>query len=345
MITTNGFRAVGQMQRPGLLLANGNVYAGFGSFCDLRADVSRGWLLGWQAGSLTPLAGNQLFDQQPTSPNSFFLSSIWMSGYGLADDDAGNIVFVTGNSDYSGTTYDGVTNIQESVVKVSPDLTTVLDLFTPKNQAVLDQTDADFGSGGAMVLPDQAGSYPHLVIAAGKTGGMFLMNGDDLGGYSTQKNNVLATANIGECWCGQSYFVDGRDNLPRIVSSGGSTAMVWKLRSSPAPGLQLMASSASLGGGQFGGFFTSVSSNGTDGAIIWALSRPNSSSDDNLYLYAFNGRTSGSTLQQLFRARAGTWPNLGGDSNQVPAVANGRVFVTSYKRLAIFGLKAAEKKK
>ena len=45
---------------------------------------------------------------------------------------AGNILFVTGNSDYSGTTYDGVTNIQESVVKVSPNLTRVLSIFTPR---------------------------------------------------------------------------------------------------------------------------------------------------------------------------------------------------------------------
>ena len=76
-------------------------------------------------GTLAPLPSNQLLDRQSTSPDTFFLSAIWMSGYGAADD-AGNILFVTGNSDYSGTTYDGVTNIQESVVKVSPDLATVL---------------------------------------------------------------------------------------------------------------------------------------------------------------------------------------------------------------------------
>lgn len=61
----------------------------------------------------------------------------------MAADDAGNILFVTGNSDYSGTTYDGITNIQESVVKVSPTLTTVVDLFTPSNQSAL----ADFFRG------------------------------------------------------------------------------------------------------------------------------------------------------------------------------------------------------
>ena len=43
---TYTFNANYQRQRPGLLLANGNVYAGFGSFCDLNGNLSRGWLLG-----------------------------------------------------------------------------------------------------------------------------------------------------------------------------------------------------------------------------------------------------------------------------------------------------------
>src|SRR5581483_45356 len=224
--TTYSFNATYQRQRPALLLTGGAVYAGFGSFCDFFPDMSRGWLLGWSTGTLTPLAGNQLLDTLATSPNNYFLSSIWMSGYGPSTDDAGNILFVTGNSDFAGTTYDGITNIQESVVKVSSDLTTVLDVFTPSNQATLDATDQDFGSGGVMVLPDQPGSSPHLAVAAGKAGTMFLMNEDALGGYSTQANNVLATYSIGACWCGESYFVDPSDGIGRVVSSGGLNVTV-----------------------------------------------------------------------------------------------------------------------
>jgi hypothetical protein len=341
--TTFTFNGTYQRQRPGLLLANGNVYAGFGSFCDLGANLSRGWLLGWATNTLTPLPANQLFDTQPSSPDSFFLSSIWMSGYGLAADDSGNILFVTGNSDYSGTTYDGVSNIQESVVKVSSNLTTVLDLFTPSNQAALDQSDADFGSGGLMVLPDQPGAIPHLAVAAGKAGSMFLMNADHLGGYSTTKNNVLATYTVGACWCGQSYFVDA-DGAARVVSSGGHLAKVWKLSTSPSPKLTLAATSPYINGGQFPGFFTSISSNGTSNSIIWALSHPLSSSQPRIYLFAFNP-DSGSNMTQLFKGFAGAWQNVGGNSNLVPVVANGEVFVASNKQLQIFGLKAAKSQK
>jgi hypothetical protein len=338
--TTFDFNATYQRQRPGLLLANGNVYAGFGSFCDSGANLSRGWLLGWQTGTLTPLAANHLFDTLATSPNTFFLSSIWMSGFGPSTDDSGNVLVVTGNSDFSGTTYDGVNNIQESVIKISPDLSMVLDLFTPADWSSLDQQDEDFGSGGVLVLPDQPGPVPHLAVAAGKAGAMYFMNEDNLGGYSSKGNNVLGTYPIGGCWCGPSYFVDPADSVARVVSSGGSTVEVWKLQTSPTPALRPVAQSIALPGGQNPGFFTSISSNGTSNAIIWALSHPVSSNIPAINLYAFNPDSGTRLLKPIFQARAGAWPNFLGNSNLVPVVANGEVFVASHDQLWIFGLKA-----
>jgi hypothetical protein len=341
--TTFAFNATYQRQRPGLLEANGNIYAGFGSFCDFAANVSRGWLLGWNAATLSPLSGNQVLDTRASSPDNYFLTPIWMSGYGLAADDSGNILFVTGNSDFDGTDYDGVTNIQESVVKVSSDLTTVVDLFTPSNVGSLDQGDVDFGSGGVMVLPDQPGATPHLAVAAGKDGRMFLMNEDSLGGFSPTKNNVLGTLQIGGCWCGESYFVDPVDGAARVVSSGGNRVKVWKLSTSPSPKLTGFAQSPTISTGQNGGFFTSVSSNGNTNPIIWALSRPVSHNPANMVLYAFNPDSGGATMTTLFHGVAGLWPNQGGDSNQVPIIANGKVYVASNKQLRIFGLKPQKK--
>ncbi len=336
--STFAFNATYQRQRPGLLLANGNVYAGFGSFCDFAGNLSRGWLLGWETGTLTPLAANDLFDLQATSPNTFFLSSIWMSGYAPSVDDSGNILVVTGNSDYSGTTYDGVTNIQESVIKLSPDLSSVLDLFTPSDWSSLDQGDTDFGSGGVMVLPDQPGSIPHLAVAAGKEGNMFFMNEDNLGGYSSSRNNVLGTYGIGGCWCGPSYYVDPSDSIPRVVSSGGTNVQVYQVLTSPSPSLNQVSQSTNVpNGSNGGGFFTSISSNGTSNAIIWALSRSGSSASGNVHLFAFNS-DSGSTLRPIYNESAGTWRYPTGNSNLVPVVANGEVLVASYRVLNIFGL-------
>jgi hypothetical protein len=262
-----------------------------------------------------------------------------MSGYGLATDDSGNILFVTGNSD-SGT-YDGVTDIQESVVKISNTLTTVLDLFTPDDQASLDSGDVDFGSGGVLVLPDQPGSLPHLAVAAGKDGNMYFMNEDNLGGYSPNTNNVLGTYGVGGCWCGQSYYVDPTDGAGRVVSSGGNSVEVWKVQTSPTVALTQVAVSSYIPDPQQDpGFFTSISSNGTASPIIWALSRPQNAGKAPLNLIAFNpdGGKKKTKLKQLYKKEAGEWPNVTGNSNLVPVVANGLVFVASNKQLQVFGL-------
>jgi len=107
-----------------------------------------------------------------------------MAGYGVADDGDGNLFFVTSNSDPLINTYTGTTNIQESVVKMPDDLSSVLDLFTPSNAFTLDAQDGDYGSGGVLVLPDQPGPIPHLAVAAGKDGRLFILNRDDMGGGS-----------------------------------------------------------------------------------------------------------------------------------------------------------------
>jgi hypothetical protein len=336
--TTFNFNAKYQRQRPALLLANGNVYAGFGSFCDMAANHSRGWLLGWTAGSLEPFPANQnqLLDYQATDQNSFFLSSIWMSGYGPSTDDSGNVLFVTGNS--ASGTYDGITNIQESVVKVSPTLTTVLSVFTPNNQGTLDSGDTDFGSGGVLVLPDQPGSIPHLAVAAGKYGTMYLMNEDNLGGYSPTTNNVLGSYPVGGCWCGASYFKWSNGN-GTVVTSGGSAVEMWSVQTTPSVALtQVNGPSSSLGGVQDPGFFTSISSSGTANPVIWALSRPVNTNPATIDLVAFDPYQGQTTMQPLITVPAGTWPNTGGNANLVPVVANGQVFVASYKQLQIFGL-------
>jgi hypothetical protein len=123
--STFSFNPTNQRQRPGLLLENGNVYAAFGSFCDFHASYlnttppppgtpnathhsTRGQLLGWSAATLQPLSGsqpggtaNQLNNRLADDPVHFFLTSIWMSGYGIASDPPAdtNIYFATGNSD------------------------------------------------------------------------------------------------------------------------------------------------------------------------------------------------------------------------------------------------------
>jgi hypothetical protein len=335
--STYAFSAGNERQRPGLIETSGAIYAGFGSFCDVNANRSRGWVLGWQAGSLAPLAANQLINEVPTSQSSFFLSSIWMSGYGIASDDEGSLFFVTGNSDAS--TYNTQTNLAESVVRLSADLTTTQSFFTPGNHARLDDIDDDFGAGGVLLLPDQTGGYPHLAVAAGKGDSMYLLNRDNLGGLAAHFP-ALRTFPNGGCWCGQSYFT-GSDGVGRIVASTGQHVAVWKLVTQPSPNLLQESSGPTLASGQDPGFFTTISSNFTTAntAVIWALPHPqNSDSQHTIMLVAFDP-ANGS--KQIAAAPAGTWPFAGNaNANLVPVVGDGHVFVASYKQLSIFGLAA-----
>ena len=354
--TAYNFNAQYQRQRPALLNANGAIYAGFGSFCDFSAGNSRGWLLAWNASNLTPFAANRLNNTLPgsASPNDFFLSSIWMSGSGPAADLFGDIYFATGNSDFSGTTYNPVTNISNTVAKVSPDLTQLLSKFTPPYVAILDQYDYDLGSGGVLLVPDQSGPDPRLAVVGGKDGNMGLFDRDFLGSLAVGgPNYVLDAKPIGSCWCAPSYFT-GPDGIGRVVSSGSSgvgdnpnnsaNISVWKLQTSPAPKLVLEGAAAPIASGQDGGTFMVVSSNGTQAwtGIIWTVGRPVASNNNNtaVNLYAFAATPINGVLVPLFYGLAGYWPYTSGNANVVPVVANGKVFVAAYGTLVIFGLRS-----
>jgi hypothetical protein len=350
-ITIFNFNALYEHQRPALLGSSGIIYAGFGSFCDSAVSQSRGWLLGWQASTLAPLAANRLTDSLVETPeNDFFLSSIWMSGYGIAAaPNNGNLFFSTGNSGPG--TYNGVTNIQESVVAVDSQLTTLLSIFTPANENLLDNNDGDLGSGGVLVVPTQPGLFPNLAVTAGKFGTMYLLNRASLGGFTSGgPDNVLDEKTIGQCWCGPSYFT-GPDGVGRIVSSGGLVGNtgnplnlaqigVWKIQTSPTVAFVQEGAAAPVASGQDPGTLTTVSSNGTQAgtAIIWTVGRPDTISTAAITLYAFAATPTSGTLPLLFSSQAGSWNNVSANADIMPVVANGQVFVASNKQLTIFGL-------
>jgi len=194
-----------------------------------------------------------------------------------------------------------------------------------------------------LLLPKAFKAPASFGAAAGKDGNLYLLDLSNLGGESS--TGIGGTpVSVGGCWCAQSYFYDGDLH---IVSSGGSNLILWKLQTSPSVALVQQASSSSIGGSQDPGFFTIVTSHGARSSsdpIIWAISRPDiagtAMSPGPIYLWVFKGQPTGSTLQQIFKGQAGGWFTPGNNSNAniVPVVANGEVFVASYKQLRIFGL-------
>ena len=333
-----------QLQRPGLLLANGSIYVAFGSNGDIVPNQSRGTILRYDATTLLPMTG-QITDKLTPPQSSYYLSSIWQSGFGPAADAGGDIFFSTGNSDPSTPSYSQAFNRPDSMVRISADLLTLKDSFTTYDYFQLDEVDADVGSGGMMILPDQPGPIPHLAIAGGKDGRAFLINRDNMGGYTDGgPNNVVQTVYMGGCWCGPAYYI-GSDGATHILTGGGNGVTSWKLQTSPS--VQLVQES-STGSGVVdglpdnGGLVPVVSSNGTTAgtAVVWFIQKPSLSSDMNpgtpvtLHAYAASNLS-----QQLFSILGGTWTHASNsNANVVPTVAKGRVYVASNMQLRIYGL-------
>ncbi|MDH6114955.1 hypothetical protein P3T36_006466 [Kitasatospora sp. MAP12-15] len=198
---TGAFDPYRQMQRPGLLLLDGVVYAAFGSHCDF--GPYRGYVVGV---STTKAALTSMWATEVGSSNQG--GGIWMSGGGLVSDGPGRIFLATGNGinppPGPGLTQPGTPppgTLSESVVRLqvnSDQSLSTADFFSPANAPTLDQNDTDMASGGPMGLPDSFGtpSHPHLLVQQGKDGRIFLLDRDNLGGRSQGPGGTDAAVGV-----------------------------------------------------------------------------------------------------------------------------------------------------
>ena len=163
------------VQRAALLLANGSVYAGFGG-------CHSGWLLAYDATKLTQTG---VFNASPNLNGEGAYASaggIWMGGGGPVADSAGNVYAVTGNGPW-----DGKTSFADSVLKFNPTLG-MLSYFTPQDYAYMNCNDADLAAGGLLLIPGTTEA-----LAGGKTGRLYLVNTNNLGGEQTGDAGVTQT--------------------------------------------------------------------------------------------------------------------------------------------------------
>jgi outer membrane protein assembly factor BamB len=319
LITHPNLLPTQKFQRPGLLLANGNVYVGFGSIEDRKegANWYHGLLFAFDAVTLEQKA---VFDVAPTG----IQGGIWMSGASPLADSDGNIYISTGNGTVS------TNNYGESIVKLSPSLQE-LDHFTTYNYALYDQNDLDLGSGSLLLVPDQNGQFPHEVIACGKPTPIYVLNRDSLGGLGTTNDNIVQRLdhqldgqtggrdsgqpcyNSPAMWQQNVYFAANNDVLKMFVLDPST----GKLSMTPV--------SKGTFYYQWPGSDPVVSSNGNANGIVWTLDYKAGT------LHASDATD---VSKELYRS-----PSLGTGIRWVPpTVVNGHVYMGISTKIYAFGM-------
>ncbi|HEY2398537.1 MAG TPA: choice-of-anchor D domain-containing protein [Solirubrobacteraceae bacterium] len=272
------FQPTTELQRPGLLLLGGVVYAAFGSHCDITPW--KGWIFGV---STKGEAKARWVDE--TSANNG--GGLWQSGAGLSSDGPGQILFTTGNGGAPTVATAGnqpPASLGESAVRVAvqPDGSLKpVDFFAPFNAPEMDQFDADFASGGLTVLNDQYFGTPsvhHLAVAVGKEGYVYLLNRESLGGFrqgSGGGDNVVDRIGpYGGVWSRPAVWPGdgGWIYIPTAYSSNGFLRVYkYGVSGSGQPTVGLQATSSDAYG--FSSSAAVVTSEGTTSgsALVWIV--------------------------------------------------------------------------
>jgi hypothetical protein len=333
------FQPKQQLNRAALLLASGNVYIGFGSHCD--ASPWHGWLLSYNAASLVQ---NGVF---VTTPNGG-MGGIWMSGSGVAADANGNLYLATGNGTFDSTNVPA-TELGDSIIKLNANLA-LLDYFTPYDQLNMSNGDRDLGSGGVLLLGNQGGNYPNLLLQSGKTGTLYLINRDQMttgnshycsiscGNTDPQIVQEVQYANNG-MWSSLAYW----NNNVYLWGAGEGTSVDYLKAYSLTNGVLSTAptskSAIAIG---FPGATPVISSNGTANGIVWVIDSSNNGTDGSIMGAAVLHAYDATNLSHEFynSTQAAGNRDQAGDAVKftVPVVINGKVYVGTSSEVDVYGL-------
>jgi len=320
------FDALHDLQRPGLLLSGGTLYIAFGDHGD--HFNWHGWVLGYDA---TTLQQKYVYCTTPDGNEA----SIWQSGAGIAADSVGNLYLETGNGDFDGQ--NGGRDLGMSVVKLSSKAA-VVDWFAPYDEDSLSRYDVDLGSTGPVVLPDQGGAHPHLVLGSGKPGFFYLLNRDDMGHFrasdngqivqsvSVKPNSNAVTSGIFATpayWNGTVYVAAVDDSLKAFTLRSGV------LSTSP-----VSTSSRVFG---YPGATLSVSSNGGSGGIVWAVEGDGYTPKSPAILHAYDATDLSKELYSSDQAANGRDTAGPAVKFAVPSVVNGHVYLATQTELEVYG--------
>ncbi|MFZ4506852.1 MAG: hypothetical protein ACOYON_04055 [Fimbriimonas sp.] len=323
------FSSYYQMNRPGLLLLNGKIYIAFGSHGDMRPY--HGWVFGYDARTLGRTAIHC------SNPNGG-MGGIWQSGTGLSANAAGEIFYQSGN----GSLPNEGGSLGNSFVKlgVTRDANLVVkDSFTPYDSELMNWYDLDLGTSGPIVIPGT-----NLVMGGGKYGGLYFVDQNNMGGYSTTGNaipqNVPA---MGGHLHAAPVFLRGTTESKVFLWSEDDVLKQYTFKDGRLSNDPTSTGALRMSWGMPGGML-SASANGTQAgsAVLWASFPTNQNANQQTVAGTFRAYDAMDLSKVLWSSDNDSRDDVGNFAKYVtPVVANGRVYMASFSnKVHVYGLRA-----
>ena len=375
---TVSFDPTHHLQRAGLLLlpVNGqNVL--YVAFTPIIGETQNGWIFGYRYNTSSGFTKVATFVTTPNGTGG----GIWESGAGLAaeirNDGSKYIYVATGNGTFDiNIQPTPSTDYGDSLIKLAVDNTsgalTVANYFTPSDVFTYHTpngdgrceygNDEDFGSGGPMIFPEafyydpNQQKYLNLAVSADKESSTYVVDRDNLGGYTAPPGTDHIVQEItlppNPQWDAQKQSYYSNPAYWKYVNGGTTQRWLYysaQIRKDTTP-LPLYMYPLSIGapgpilttgskatGTKFctHGATPSISASQNTGGILWAIERVNAhlqqdcNSDTWLpaVLHAYNA-TDVSTPQNGLYTSNGN-PNIAGLAAKfsTPTIFNGRVYM------------------
>jgi len=335
-------------QRQGLTLVNGVVYISFSSHCDW--NPYHGWILGYNSQTLQQ---QTVYNDTPNGENG----GLWESGMGMAADAQGNLYVVSGNgtvgtnAPYSGGGNGTVEKTAspdptdpigraESALKLTPSGATlqITSYFTPSNYLDLNINDLDYGVMGTFLIPNS----PYYLTGC-KDGNLYLLNKDNMGGFSTSSNMVQQTIPLGgSMHCQPSYYKGSSNEFVYVWSENEPLRALSFNRGSNSFGANQVVST--LGGPTGGsGALLSVSSSGSlaGTGILWAAYAISGDAGSQISPGILRAFDANDVTKELWNSNDNVGDGVGYYAKfSSPTVADGHVYLATFSnQVVVYGLK------
>jgi hypothetical protein len=306
--------------RASLLLVNNIVFLTWASSCDV--DPYHGWVMAYDTQTLAQKA---VLNVTPDGDQG----GIWEADTGPAADASGNVYVPTGNGTFNAAS--GGHDYGDSVLKLALEgsALNVRDYFTPHDQKQLSDDDADLGSSGPLLLPDQPGPHPHLLVQPTKGSEIYLIDRDHMGKFLPERDAIVQSLRMAgggygamAYWNQHLYFACENDSLRDYAVQKGKLTLNARSRTTF----------------QNPGATPSVSANGTSNAIVWAIAtRTWNGSEIHAVLHAFDATN---IQQPIYTSEDNSQRDRAALATRfvIPLVANGRVYFGARGEVEVYGL-------